>query len=321
MNTNLPIIGLAALAMMSAGAAAQAEFPDRPIRIIVSNAPGDGPDVAARLLSDRLSGTLGQPVIVENRTGANGNIAGDYVARSAADGHTLLLVTDSVMTVNPHVYGRMPFNPLKDFVAVTTILQNQFALAVHPGVPASTLPEFVAHTRKADPPLRYSSGGPGSPLQIGIELLKQRAGISLAHVPYRGGGPASQAAVAGDTQVVLAGASAAGLIQSGRLRALATTAAKRSALFPDLPPVADFYPGYDFTVWAGLFAPAGTPDRVVNRLRAESQNALADPGLARKLNQVGPQPFILSAQEFDRLIRRDFARYGEIVKAIGLRIE
>jgi len=321
MKKNLPIIGIVALVTFSASAAAQAQFPNKPIRIIVTTAPGGAPDVAARLLGDRLSGALGQPVVVENRTSANGNVAGDYIARSAPDGHTLLLAPDSVMTVNPHVYSKVAFNSLKDFVPVASIYQNQFLLTIHPSVPANTLPEFVAYARKANPPLRYASAGPGSLHQLGIEMLKQRAGINLAHVPYRGGAPAGTATVAGETHVVLAGAGAAGLIQSGKLRALASTGAKRSAQFPNLAPIADFYPGYDLIAWAGLFAPAGTPEPIVSRLRTEIQKALADSGLAQKLANSGPEPLVLSAQDFNALIRRDFERYGEVVKAIGLKIE
>lgn len=321
MKTNSSFAVLVVLVTICGSAPAQAQFPNRPIRIIAHTAPGGAPDIAARLLADRLTSSFGQPIIVENKTGANGNIAGDYVARSAPDGYTLLLVPDSVITVNPHVYSNMSFAPLKDLIPIASIFQNQFALTVNPNVPANTLPEFIAYARKANPPLRYASAGPGSLHQLGIEMLKQRAGIDLVHVPYRGGAAAGTATIAGETHVVLAGAGAAGLIQSGRLRALAITSAKRSPLFPDLPPIGDFYPGYDLTAWAGLFAPAGTPESVVSRLHAEVDKALAERGLAQKLTKVGPQPLLLSAQEFNALIRRDFDRYGKVVKAIGLKIE
>lgn len=321
MKTNSSFAVLVVLATICGSAPAQAQFPTRPIRIIAHTAPGGAPDIAARLLADRLTSSFGQPIIVENKTGANGNIAGDYVARSAPDGYTLLLVPDSVITVNPHVYRNMSFAPLKDLVPIASIFQNQFALTVNPNVPANTLPEFIAYARKANPPLRYASAGPGSLHQLGIEMLKQRAGIDLVHVPYRGGAAAGTATIAGETHVVLAGAGAAGLIRSGRLRALAITSAKRSPLFPDLPPIGDFYPGYDLTAWAGLFAPAGTPESVVSRLHAEVHKALAERGLAQKLTKVGPQPLLLSVQEFNALIRRDFDRYGKVVKAIGLKIE
>src|SRR5262249_12327467 len=157
-------------------------------------------------------------------------------------------------------------------------------------------PEFIEHARKANPPLRYASAGPGSLHQFGIEMLKLRAGIDLAHIPYRGGAPAGAATVAGATHVVLAGAGATGLVQSGKLRALASTGAKRSAQFPDLTPIADVYPGYDLIAWGGLFAPAGTPESVMSKLRAEISKALADPGLVQKLANAGPELLVLSPQ-------------------------
>lgn len=321
MKKNLSILGLVALAMLPASAPAETQFPNKPIRIIVPTTPGGAPDVAARLLGGRLSDTLGQPVVVENKTGANGNIAGEHVAHSAADGYTLLLVPDSVITVNPHIYRKLQFDSLKDLVPVTSVFQAQFALTIRPSLPAKTLPEFVAYARKADPPLRYASAGPGSMHQIGIEMLKQRAGIDLTNVPYRGGATATLATVAGETHVVLAGVGAVGLIQSGKLRPLATTGAKRSALFPDLRPVAEFYPGYDLTVWAGLFAPAGTPEPVVSRLRAEVQKALADPGIANKLTRVGADPLILTPQDFSARIQRDYEKYRKLVNEIGLKVQ
>lgn len=320
MNT-LPLVVLVGLATLTAIDGARAQFPDRPVRIIVTTAPGGGPDVAARLLSDKLSGSLRQPVVIENKTGANGNIAGDYVARSTPDGYTLLVAPDSLMTVNPHVYSKLSFDVLKDFVAVAGIYQNSFTLTVHPSVPAKTFPEFVAYARQTDPPLRYATAGLGSVHHLGIEMLKQRAAIDLAPVHYRGGALAGRATVAGETHVVLSGVGVAGLIRSGKLRALATTGARRSTLFPDLLPISHFYPGYDLTAWTGLFAPAGTPKPVVTRLRTEVQMALADPDFVQKLGKVGPEPLILSAQDFDAWIRRYYEQYGKVVKAIDLKIE
>jgi tripartite-type tricarboxylate transporter receptor subunit TctC len=185
MGARLSTLALAALAATVA-TAASAQYPTQSIRIIVSTAPGGAPDVAARLLTDRLASVLGQPVVVENRTGADRNVAGNVVSRSAADGHTLLMAAGSDITVNPHVYRRMAFDALKDLVPVASIYRSQFVLTVHPSVPATTLPEFVAYARKADPPLRYASAGPGSMHHLGIEMLKQRASINLSHVPYPG---------------------------------------------------------------------------------------------------------------------------------------
>jgi tripartite-type tricarboxylate transporter receptor subunit TctC len=211
---------------------------------------------------------------------------------------------------------------VKDLVPVVSVATNQFFLAVTPSLPVKTLPEFVEHARKTRPPLTYASGGNGSQHQLGIEMLKQRAGIDLLHVPFRGGAPAGVATVSGETQVVLAGASNAGLLQSGKLRGLATTGAKRSPLFPDLPTIGEFYPGYEVTIWLGLFAPAGTPEAIVAQLRGEVQKALREPELAKRLNVAGRlEPLLASPEEFAALIQKDYEKYGKLVKDIGIKLE
>ncbi len=296
-----------------------AQYPDRAIRLIVTIAPGGAPDVVARILAQRLTETLGQPVVVENKTGANGNIAGDFVAKSDPDGYTLLFAADSPIVINPHVYN-MNYDPMKDLVPVTSVASNEFILSVNPNLPVQTLPELVAHAKKTNPPLLYGSGGAGSLHQLGIELLKQRAGINLTHVPFRGGTPAVTSTVAGETQVVLAGGSVIPLLQAGKLRGLAATGTKRSPMFPDLPTVDEFYPGYEVTSWFGVFAPAGTPQPVIAKLRAEVNAAL--PGLAPKLNVTGRlEPLITTSEEFNALIRRDFEKNKKLVQEVGIKLK
>jgi tripartite-type tricarboxylate transporter receptor subunit TctC len=232
------------------------------------------------------------------------------------------MAADSLITVNPHVYASMPIDMLKDLLPVASVASNQFFLAVNPSVPAKTLPELVEYARKQKPPLAYASGGNGSQHQLGIEMLKQRAGIDLLHVPYRGGAPAGMATVAGETQVVLAGASNAGLLQAETLRGLATTGKKRSPMFPDMPSIAEFYPGYDLTIWLGLFGPPGLPEPIVTKLRDAVQKALAEPDLVQKLNVTGKlEPLILSPAEFSDLIRRDYEKYRQLVADIGVKID
>jgi tripartite-type tricarboxylate transporter receptor subunit TctC len=319
MNWRSWLAAAAAVALLNT--VAQAQLPTRPIKILVQIPPGGAPDLAARLIAQKLNETIGTAFFVENKPGANGNIAGDTVAKAAPDGATLILAGDSMVVINPHVYSKMPFDPLKDLVPVTSIAKNQFFLAVNPSVPARTLPEFVEHARKADPPLLYASGGNGSQHQLGIEMLKQYAKINLQHVPYRGGGPAGTATVAGEVAVVLAGASSAGLLRGGQLRGLATTGRVRSPLFPDIPTIGSYYPGYDVTIWLGLFAPAGTPEPIVAKLREEVNKALSDRDLAAKLNVTGAlEPLILSPADFAALIRRDYDKYGKLVRDIGVKI-
>jgi tripartite-type tricarboxylate transporter receptor subunit TctC len=317
-SLRIALIAVATLIAMPASA----QYPNRAVKILVTIPPGGAPDIAARLLAQRLTETLGQPFVVENRTGANGNIAGQEVARAAPDGYTLLLAADSLIVINPHLYPRMGFDTVKDLVPVTGVASNQFFLSVNPNVPAKTFPEFIEHAKKARPPLHYASGGHGSQHQLGIEMLKQRAGIDLVHVPYRGGAPAGTATLAGETQVVLAGASNAPLLRAGQLRGLATTGRKRSPLFPDLPTIGEFYPGYDVTIWLALFAPAGTPDPVLQKLRDEVGKALNEADLKQKLNVTGAlEPLLATPEELNTLIRHDYEKYGKLVKDAGVKIE
>ena len=317
-------IALAALTMVSlfAGHAQSQQYPTRPVKILVTIPPGGAPDIAARLLAQRLSETMGQSFFIENRSGANGNVAAEMTARAEPDGYTLIMAADSLITVNPHVYASMPIDMLKDLLPVASVASNQFFLSVNPNVPVKTLPELVEYARKQKPPLAYASGGNGSQHQLGIEMLKQRAGIDLLHVPYRGGAPAGMATVAGETQVVLAGASNAGLLQAGPLRGLATTGKKRSPMFPDMPTIGEFYPGYDLTIWLGLFGPPGLPEPIVTRLRDAVQKALGEPELVQKLNVTGKlEPLILTPAEFSSLIRQDYEKYRKLVADAGVKID
>jgi tripartite-type tricarboxylate transporter receptor subunit TctC len=317
------VLGAAVLVLgMAAAPACWAQYPTRPIRIIVPISPGGAPDVAARVLGQGMSEALGVAVVIENKLGSNGNIAAEYVAKSPADGYTLLFGQDSLIVINPHIYERMPVDVLRDLVPVSSVVSNMFVLSVNPAVPAKTFPEFIEYARKANPRLNYASGGNGSIHQMSMELLKQRAGIDLVHVPYKGGSPATTATVAGDVSAMFAGTSTAPQIRAGRLRALAVTGAKRSELFPELPTIAEFYPGYEMTIWLGLFAPAGTPDPVLARLRPVIARVLGTEAIKEKLNVAGGlQPLIMSIAEFSALIASDSAKYQKLVKAVGVKVD
>jgi tripartite-type tricarboxylate transporter receptor subunit TctC len=301
---------------------AQPQFPSRPIRILVTIPPGGAPDLVARLFGQQLSASLGWSVVVENRTGANGNIAAGEVVKALADGHTLLLGADSGITINPHVYSRLAFNPMKDLVPVASLVSNQFVMAAHPSLPVKTLPEFVAYAKQAKPPLPYASSGIGSQHHLAMEMVKQRAGIELLHVPFRGAAPASSATVAGDTKVLFSGTVSVPLIESGALRGLATSGKQRSRRLPDLPTVSEFYPGVEVDIWLGLFAPAATPAPVVARLHAEFNKLLSRADFADKLRQSGSlEPLVLSPQGFKELIRSDYEKYGRLVKSLGIKLD
>jgi tripartite-type tricarboxylate transporter receptor subunit TctC len=313
---------VAAALLVGAAAATWAQYPSRPVRLVCATSPGGAPDIAARTLADKLGPALGQPVVVENRAGSNGNIGAELVARSPADGHALLLGQDSIFVINPHVYGRMPVDVLRDLVPVATVASNFFVLSVHPSLPVRTLPEFVEHARKARPPLTYASGGNGSQHHLTMEQLKRAAGIELVHVPYKGGAPAMTATVAGEVAAMFAGTSTAPHVKTGRLRALAVTSAKRSEAFPQLPTIGELYPGFEVTIWLGLFAPAGTPEPVLGRLREEVAKALAADDVKDKLNNAGGlQPFATSPPDFAALIRNDYDKYGKLVREIGVKID
>src|SRR5438270_7193796 len=314
----LVMLALATLFAAAAPAAAQAPYPSRPIRLLVPIPPGGAPDTSARLVAQYLQEIRGWPVVIENRTGANGNIAAAEVAKAAPDGYTLLLGADSGITINPHVYGRLSFDPLTDLLPVTSIATNQFMLSVNPTVPVKTFQEFIDYAGKTKPAIPYASGGNGSQHQLMMEMLKQRAGIDLLHVPFRGAAPATQATVAGDTKVLFSGAASAGLILAGQLRAIATSGKHRSKRFPELPTIGEFYPGYGIDIWLGLFAPAGTPEPIVSTLRTEVHKLLARPDFAERLNVSGSlEPLILSPAAFNELIREDYDKYGKIVRELG----
>jgi tripartite-type tricarboxylate transporter receptor subunit TctC len=307
--------------LLTAGMAFAQSFPSRPITIIVPIPPGGAPDIAARVIGEKLSQSVGQPVVVENRVGANGNIASDLVAKSQPDGHTLGLLADSQIAINPHLY-KMPIDTLRDLTPVSTVAVNQFVLTVNPALPVRTFTEFIEYARKANPPLAYASGGNGSQHHLTMEMLKQRAGINLLHVPYKGGAPAATATVAGETAAMWSGSSNAPQIKAGRLRPLAVSGARRSPQYPDLPTVGEFYPGFENSIWLGLFGPAGIPEQNLGRLRTELRRVLESPDIKEKLNAAGGlDPYVATPEEFAALIRRDHAKYARVVKDIGIKLD
>ena len=313
---------LVAAAALVLSLAAQAQFPSRPIHILVTIPPGGAPDIVARVLGEKISHTLGQPVVVDNKPAANGNAAASEVARAAPDGHTLLLAADSLITINPHVYSSMPVDTLKELTPISSLVSNQFVLSINPKLPPKTFPEFIEYAKKANPPLAYASGGNGSQHQLTMEMLKERAGFDIVHVPYKGGAPATAATMSGEVAALFSGTSSAPQIKAGRIRALAVAGAKRSPTFPDLPTISEFYPGFENSIWLGLFGPAGMPAEVLERLRNEVRRALEAQEVKASLMGKGSlETLILSPQEFEALIRRDYDKYGKLIKKLGVRAD
>jgi tripartite-type tricarboxylate transporter receptor subunit TctC len=310
------------LALLLLAAAAQAQYPARPIRLLVPNPPGGATDTLARLLAPKLGEALGQPVIVDNRPGSNGNLASELAAKAPPDGHTLLLCADAQIVIGPHLYARMPLDTLKDLAPVATLVNTQMLLVVRPELPAATLQEFIDYARKAKPPLPYASIGNGSQHQLVMEMLKARAGMDLLHVPFKGGGPATTAMLGGQIAAMFGGNSVTGQVRAGRLRALAVAGKQRSAIFPELPKLSELFPGLEVTPWLALFAPAGVPPAVLARLRDEANRLLVDPEMRERIRRLGGlEPYVTGAEEFAALPRSEHARYGEIVKAVGAKVD
>src|SRR5690348_8223342 len=301
---------------------ALAQYPTHPIRILVTIPPGGAPDIVARVIADKISPQLGQPVVVENKPAANGNAAADEAAHAPADGYTLLLAADSLITINPHVYAKMPIDTRKDLTPITALVSNQFVLSINPKLPPKTFPEFIEYAKKANPPLAYASGGNGSQHQLTMEMLKERAGFDMVHVPYKGGAPATAATMSGEVAALFSGTSSAPQIKAGRIRALAVAGAKRSPTFPDLPTIGEFYPGFENSIWLGLFGPAGMPQDVLERLRSEVRRALESPDVKASLMGKGSlETLILSPEDFEKLIRRDYDKYGKLIQKLGIKAD
>lgn len=302
---------------------AQAQtYPQRPVRLISPIPPGGAPDLIARAVGHRLALGLGQPVVVENKIGSNGQLAADFVAHAPADGYTLLVGMDSLFVINPYLYPKGAVDVNKALVPVATLGANQFVLAINADVPARTLPEFVEYVKKTRPTPAYASGGNGSQHHLTMEMFKARAGLDLLHVPYKGGTPATTATIAGETVAMFSGTSNSALIKAGKLRALAVSGTQRSKAMPDVPTIAEFYPGFDNTIWIGLFAPQGTPEPVLQRLRQEVAVALRAPELIEAFAKAGGiEPLQTTPAQMQDQIRRDQAKYSQLIRDLHLTLD
>jgi len=299
-------------------------YPGKTVRIVVPYPPGGGGDLLGRLFSARLSQIWGQPVVVENKAGAATIIGTDAVAKAEPDGYTLLVTSDSSITSNPHLYSKLPYDPLKELAPVTLLIRSNMVIVVHPSVPVRTLAELVALAKTQPGKLNYSSFGSGSQPHLSFEALKSEAGINITHVPYKGLGPALTAAVAGEVQMTLASAATAiGQIDSGKLRPLAITRADRSPLMPELPTLKDAgFPNIDPQAWFGLFAPGGTPPGIVNKIQRDVALLILDPEfMEREITRRGYTPGGLSSEHFAAFIREDFEYKRRLIRLSGAKAE
>ena len=308
----------AALVLIPALAFAQA-YPAKPVRIVVPFPAGGATDVVARLLAQRLSEAWGQSVIVENRAGAGGNIGADAAAHSPPDGYTLLMTSGSIVTANPHMYKAMTFDPAKDLVAITNVASGPQVIAVGASVPGRDLREFIAHAKANPGKVNFGSAGVGTQTHLAGENFAYAAGIEVTHVPYKGEGPAMTDLIGGQIQMVTPNLGAAiGLIQQGKIRALAVTSPQRNAQLPDVPAASEVLPGFENAGWFGLMAPAGTSREVVERVQHDSVKILLSDDFRAKLAQQGMVPVANTPAEFANAIREESARWAKVIKERGL---
>jgi len=309
-------------ALPAAPALAQDNYPNKPIRIIVPLPPGGSNDVLARILGAKMSETFGQPVIVENRPGAAGNIATDYLAKSAPDGYTLGIAPNQTVAVNPVLYPKLPFNVLKDIEGVSLLGHVPMVLVVSSKVTAKSVPELIAQARAAPGKLSYASAGSGSPQHMAAEVFQSMTGTDLLQVPYKGSSPALVDVLAGLVDVMFCPLnSALPLIRNGRLRALGSTGKERLPLLEGVPAIAETVPGYESDIWIGMVAPARTPPAIVARLNAELRRVLALPDVKAKLAEQGIAASSSSAAELTRLIASDQKRWAGVIQAANIKPE
>ena len=308
------------IALLLAGAAFAQDYPRRPVRFVVPLPPGGSPDLMARTIATGLSGVWAQQIVVDNRPGANHNLAAELVARSAPDGHTWLLTTDNILTVNSHL-GTTPFDPLMDFTPVTQLARLQFLLVVHPSVPAKSTQELVALAKAKPGAFNFGSSGNGSPQHLGSAMLMYFAGIQMHHIPYKGAAPAINDLLPGRIQVWIGAAnSLVPHIKDGKLRLLAAAGSRRSPLAPDAPTIAEAgYPGYALDVWISLTMPAKVPSVIVNKVNADVAKALMSPDVRARLAPLGIEVVTGTPQALAELIRDDHARWGKIIQAAGIK--
>jgi tripartite-type tricarboxylate transporter receptor subunit TctC len=311
---------LLSLAALAAAAPAQ-DFPNRPVKLLVPQAPGGASDALARVIAQKLSDKWGQPVVVENRAGAGGNLGMEAVATAPADGYTLLMGYVGTQAINGALYKKLPFDPEKDFAPVATMATLPFVVVAKADAPFKTIPELVAAAKKG--PLTYGSAGNGSVNHLLGEMFNTAAGVKLQHVPYRGAAPAMQDLMGGQINLVFTSLpSVAGFIKQGTLHPIAVTSAKRAAAFPNIPTVMEAgFKDYDVNPWFGLFAPAKLPAPLVDKINADVNEALRSKDVVDKFSAQGAEPYITTPQQFAEVLKADIAKWTKVVKDSGATVE
>ena len=315
---------LVAAALAAATSCLGQSWPSKPVHIVVPYAPGGPVDVSARLLAARLQPDLGQPVVVDNKPGAGGNLGADFVAKSAPDGHTLVMGAIATHAINPALYPKIPYDPLRDFRHIALVVQVPNILVVNNDLPARTVPELIALLKAQPGKLDFASGSTGSTGHLAGELFKQLTGTDMVHVPYKGSAPATADLLAGRVHLMFDNlASALPNVRAGKVRALAVTTARRSGFVPDLPTLDESgLKGFDMTTWWGVMGPAGMPEAAVTRLSNEIHKALQDPQMAERLRAMGSElPTVRTPAQFTAFVEREAKVYGELVRRSGAKVD
>jgi tripartite-type tricarboxylate transporter receptor subunit TctC len=324
---NLPnrrqIIGLAAAAMSLPTLAQTSSFPQRPVRIVVPYTTGGSNDVIARLLAQQLQEAWGQPVVVENKPGAAGNIGASDIAKSAPDGHSLLLTNINIVSMNPVLIANMPFDPQKDFAPISLLGTTALALVVHPSVPANNVRELIDLARKGPGRLNYASSGNGSPQHMSAEMFKAMTKTSMTHIPYRGAAPAVNDLLAGQVQVTIGVVNQLiPHIRAGKLKALGVTTRKRLAQMPDVPTLDEAgVPGYESEIWLGLAAPTATPPAIIEQINQAVRKAMATADVMSKLQSQGIDVVVSSPDQMRQRGLEDLKRWGDIIRTAGIKVD
>jgi tripartite-type tricarboxylate transporter receptor subunit TctC len=302
-------------------AAVAQTYPDKTVRVVVVFPPGGSNDVVARIVFQKMGSLMGQQFVIDNRGGAAGQIGSEIVAQSPPDGYTLM-IQSTTHVANAHLYKKLNYDVLKDFIGVTTLARQVGMLVVHPSLPVKSGKEFIALAKKRSGEVVYGSAGNGSYVHLSMALMASMAGLNMIHVPYKGGGPAGTALVAGETQAMLATiGSLFTHIKSNRVRPLGVSSDKRVDQFPDVPAIAEFVPGYEFTAWVGCFVPARTPKAIVDALNAALAKALADPAVASKLTAQTLDPMHMTPEQFAARLKSDYDKYAKVVKVSGATVD
>jgi tripartite-type tricarboxylate transporter receptor subunit TctC len=318
-----PLCVAAALALLLFAPSVSAQqYPSKVVKLIVPQAPGGATDVFARAIGQKLSERWGQPVVVENRAGAAGNIGTDAVAKSPADGYTLLVTYAGSQAINPALYANMPYDSVKDFQPIATLASTPFFLITHPSVPAKTLKELIALSKSKPDGLSFASSGNGSVNHLLAEMLKAESGFRYVHVPYKGVSQAITDVLGGQVETSFASVpSVLQTVRSGNVRAIAVSSGRRIAVAPDVPTIAEAgFPGYDVNPWWGMLAPAGTDMAIVNKINADVAEILKTPEMDKILGSKGAEPFVNSPDEFLKILKADVEKWAKVVKAAGVKI-